>query len=160
MDVTIKKVEPMRVAFVRHIGPYNECGEAWDKLCPRLGKEGLLGPGAEYIGLCHDDPDVTPPERLRYDACVIVAEDYVPQGEIGVQTISGGEYAVTTHFGPYDSLGETYARLMGQWVPRSGRELRSAPGLEFYLSDPENTDPQDCVTDIYAPLQSETESAS
>lgn len=43
---------------------------------------------------------------------------------------------------------------MGQWMPQSGREMRSAPSLEFYLTDPENTDPEDYVTDIYTPLES------
>jgi len=39
--------------------------------------------------------------------------------------------SVVTHCGPYDKLGETYARLCGQWLPSSGREARSAPALEF-----------------------------
>ena len=49
-------------------------------------------------------------------------------------------------------LGKTYANLLGQWLPRSGRELRSEPSLEFYLNAPESTDPQELITDIYAPL--------
>jgi hypothetical protein len=88
------------------------------------------------------------------DACATVGEDFTAEGEIGVQTIEGGEYAVTTHFGPYERLGETYKRFLGQWLPRSGRELRSAPCLEVYLNDPEGTDPEDLVTNIYALLES------
>ena len=153
MEVEIRSIEPARVAFVRHIGPYGECGGAWEKLCAHLGKKGLLGPDTQFIGLCHDDPDVTPPDKIRYDACATVSQDFEPEGDIGVQTIAGGEYAMTTHLGPYDKLSETYGRLFGQWLPRSGRECRSAPGLEFYLTDPENTDPEDLVTDIYAPLE-------
>lgn len=107
MDVKVNKIDPMRVAFVRHIGPYNQCSGAWGKLCAHLGKKGLLGPDTRYIGLCHDDPDVTPADKIRYDACATVPEDFEPAGEIGVQEIEGGEYAVTTHFGPYDKLNET-----------------------------------------------------
>jgi AraC family transcriptional regulator len=122
-------------------------------LCLRLGKEGLLGPGTQFIGVCHDDPEVTPPEKLPYDACVTVDSDFVAQDDVGVQTIGGGEYAVTTHVGPYNLLGQTYAQLLGQWLPRSGRELRSEPSLEFYLNTPGSTAPQDLITDIYAPLE-------
>ncbi len=153
MDVKFEVIEPIRVAYVHHVGPYSACGSAWEKLGAWLGKEGLLGGGARHIGLCYDDPEVTPPERIRYDACVTVDEDFVPKGEVGVQTIDGGEYAVTTHFGPYERFGETYARFFGQWLPQSGRELRSAPCLEIYLNDPEGTDPDDLITDIYAPLE-------
>jgi AraC family transcriptional regulator len=154
MEVRIERVNPMLVAFVRHVGPYDGVSAAWERLCLRLGKEGRLGPGTKFIGVCHDDPEVTPPERLRYDACITVGSDFVAQDDVGVQTIGGGEYAVATHVGPYHLLGQTYAQLLGQWLPRSGRELRSEPSLEFYLNAPESTDPQDLITDIYAPLES------
>lgn len=153
MDVEIKSLESMRVAFVRHVGAYNEAGAAWEKLCTRLGAEGMLGAGTKFVGVCHDDPEVTAPEKIRYDACVTVDDNFEAEAEIGVQTIGGGEYAVATHIGPYDKLGHTYAKLYGQWLPQSGREPRSQPCLEFYWNDPESTDPEHLLTDIYAPLE-------
>jgi AraC family transcriptional regulator len=153
MEVRIEHVEPLRVAFVRHVGPYHEVNVAWERLCTQLGKDGLLGPGTRFVGICYDDPEVTPPEKIRYDACVTVDNDFAAEDDVGVQTIGGGEYAVTTHVGPYHLLGQTYAQLLGQWLPRSGRELRSEPSLEFYLNTPESTDPEDLITDIYAPLE-------
>jgi len=153
MEVRIERLEPMHVAFVRHVGPYNQVGSAWEKLCMRLGKEGQLGAGAKFIGVCYDDPEVTASERVRYDACVAVGDDFTAADEVGVQTLAGGEYAVVTHAGPYDTLGQTYAEFFGQWLPHSGRELRSQPSLEFYLNDPDSTDPADLLTDIYAPLE-------
>lgn len=153
MDVKIKNIEPMRVAFMRHVGPYSECGATWERFVPKLGQQGILGAGATFLGYCHDDPEVTPPEKIRYDACVTVDESFVPEGEMGVQTIPGGDYAVVTHFGPYDKLGETYAKLCGEWLPQSGRVPRSAPCFEIYLNDPEGTDPEDLITDIHVPLE-------
>ena len=153
MEVKIETLKPMRVAFVRHIGPYDQCGTAWDRLTGELGRRGILGADTRFIGLCYDDPDVTPPEKIRYDACVTVGEDFEPEDDIGVQTIAGGKYAVTTHFGPYSRIGETYSKLLGEWLPRSRREVRSIPCLEVYLTDPEGTDPEDYLTDIYAPLE-------
>ncbi len=38
MDIKFKKMDPVRVAFVRHVGSYSECGTAWNKLLPTLGK--------------------------------------------------------------------------------------------------------------------------
>lgn len=153
MDVKIERLEPMGVAFVRHISPYDECGRAWEKLCVHLGKKGLLGADTEFVGLCHDDPEVTPADKIRYDACCTVEADFVAAGDVGVTVIDGGEYARTTHFGPFEKLGDTYSKLMGEWLPRSGRECRAAPSLEFYLTDPEGTDPEDMVTDICTPLE-------
>ncbi len=152
MEVRIEHLEPLHVAFARHVGPYNGVGAAWEKVCMRLGPEGRLG-AVKFIGVCYDDPEVTAPENIRYDACVTVEDDFQPRDDVGVQTLPGGEYAVTTHLGPYEMLGRTYAELMGQWLPQHGRELRSDPSLEFYLNAPENTAPEDLVTDIYVPLE-------
>ena len=33
MEIKIENWEPCKVAFVRHLGPYQECGTAWDQLC-------------------------------------------------------------------------------------------------------------------------------
>jgi AraC family transcriptional regulator len=153
MNVAIKNLKPMRVAFMRHIGPYNEVGKTWERFIMFVGKEGLLGPGPQFIGIPHDDPAVTSPDKTRYDACVTVDEAFRASGEIGVQVIPGGDYAVLTCIGPYEKLGESYAKLLGQWLPRSGRRLRATPCMEIYFNSPENTEPEDLVTDILAPLE-------
>jgi AraC family transcriptional regulator len=84
---------------------------------------------------------------------LVVDERAEPEGDVGIQQVGGGDYAVTTHYGPYNQLGDTYARLCGQWLPSSGRELRWAPSLEFYRNSPHDTPPEKLVTDIFMPLE-------
>lgn len=152
MKVGIADMETRKVAFVRHIGPYNQCGKAWETLCRDLGPRGLLA-GGKFIGLSHDDPEVTPPERLRYDACVTVGDDFEAAGPIGVQELPAGRYAVTTHHGPYDNLKDTYNLLFGQWMPANGEKMTDGPSQEYYLNDPESTEPAELLTDIYILLE-------
>lgn len=152
MNVQIKKIEPIRVAFVRHVGPYIQCEKAWGKLCGWAGPKGLIGPGTRFLGISHDDPAVTPPEKIRYDACITVNDRVQPEGEIGVQVIAGGDYAVVLHRGPYENLEKTYARIMGEWLPRSGREAAPDPCFEVYLNSPHETAPEDLMTEIHLPL--------
>lgn len=152
MTTTIQTLAPLRVASIRKLGPYEECGPAWDKLLGLLGPEGHLGPGTQMIGIGYDDPDNTPPTEIRYDASVTVDEDFQPFNEITIREIKGGRYAVTTHEGPYDELKQTYRELFGTWVPQSGHELADSPCFEIYLNDPSSTDPKDLLTDIYLPL--------
>jgi AraC family transcriptional regulator len=154
VEVRLEKLEPMRVAFVRNVGPYAECGSAWEKLCSFAAQQGWFSPDMLRIGISHDDPDVTSPDKLRYDACLTVGESFAATGEIGVQVIPGGEYAATTHRGPYSTLLDTYRRIFREWLPCSGRELRSAPGFEIYRNDPCTTPPEQLVTEIYIPLES------
>ena len=152
MDVRVETVEPMRVAFVRHIGPYAGCCVAWEKLCGWAGPRGLLGPKTVCLGVSYDDPDVTPADKIRYDACIVVGPEVQPSGDIGVQEVGGGQYAVTVHRGPYEHMSATYARLCGEWLPAHGREPRSAPSLEIFLNYPEGTPPEELRTEIYVPL--------
>ncbi|MBN1825511.1 MAG: AraC family transcriptional regulator [Candidatus Eisenbacteria bacterium] len=153
MDARMETIGPLRVAFVRHTGPYDECGKAWGTLCAVLGPKGLLGPDTRFLGLCHDDPEVTPPEKIRYDACAVVDERFQPEGEVGAQVLPEGEYAMALHRGPYSGLAAAYAELCGQWVARQGREVASAPSLEFYRNDPNTTAPEDLLTEICVPLE-------
>jgi len=153
MNIRVENVEPMRVAFMRHVGPYTEVGQTWQRFCQWVGMHGLFGPNTKMLGISHDDPDVTPSDKLRYDACVVVGEQVQPEGEVGVQQIPGGEYVVATHQGPYEQLNETYAALMGQWLPANGREPRMDPCLEFYLNDPQTTAPEELLTDVCVPLK-------
>ncbi len=136
MKVEITEFESMNVAYVRHVGPYHECGKAWERLCTWAGPQGLLRPNCKFLGLCYDDPDVTEAGKIRYDACITIDETIEAEGDIGVQTIDGSAYAMTTHFGPYEGLSETYAQLCGQWVPENGYEITSKPSIEMYMNSP------------------------
>jgi AraC family transcriptional regulator len=143
----------MRVAFLRHTGPYEQVGRAWQRLMAWAGPRGLVGPGATLLGVVHDDPEVTPADRVRYDACLVIGASLRPEGEVGVQELGGGEYAVVRHRGPYGRLAETYAQLCGGWLPAVGREPAPAPPFEVYRNSPFDTKPEDLVTDIHLPLE-------
>jgi AraC family transcriptional regulator len=151
--VEIKDLPPTRVVFLRHVGPYGEVGATWQKLMMWAGMRGLLGPAMRMIGICYDDPDVTPPDKVRYEAAVVVSRPVEPQGEFGVQEIPGGRYAVATHRGPYSNLSGTYQKIFGGWLPRSGQQLRDIPAFEQYLNSPRDTRPEDLLTLIHVPLQ-------
>jgi len=152
VEVAVKRLQPFRVAYARHIGPYDQVGEAWSKLMMWAGPRRLLGPSMVRLGIPHDDPEITPPERLRYDAALVVPDGVTGSGDVAIQEIAGGQYAVAMHRGPYDRLGETYAALCGQWLPASGREARNAPPLEFYRVSFEQAPPEEFVTEICVPL--------
>ena len=150
--VEIRTLGPMHVAFVRHIGPYNQVGPTWGKLMSWAGMRGLLGPDSHILGIVHDDPRITPADKVRYDAAVTVPPGVTPEGEVGVTDLSGGSYATILHRGHYDTIGESYDMLCGVWLPQSGREVRDEPAFEVYLNSPLNTAPQDLLTIIHLPV--------
>lgn len=152
LEVKIEKLEAQKVAFVRHVGPYNECEHAWGKLCSWAGPKGLLTSETKYLGLCYDDPEVTPKDKIRYDACITVGANVEPENYVDIQEVEAGEYAVTLHKGPFEKLAQTYAELFGKWLANSGREAKHAPSIELYLNDPKTTSPEKLEILIQIPL--------
>jgi len=150
-EVRIERHPSRRVLFLRHIGPYQSVGPTFQKFMAHVFQNGLFRPDAEILGICHDDPDVTPPDKIRYD-CGMTVGDKSAIGEFGIQTIDGGEFAVTTHRGPYEALAESYEALYGSWLPASGREPRNSPSFEIYRNSPTDTTADNLVTEIFLPL--------
>ena len=152
LPVEVKELPPVKILFLRHVGPYSQVGATWGRLMSWAGMRGLLGPRMRTIGIVHDDPEVTPADKVRYDAAVVVNRPVEPEGEFGVTEIPGGKYAVFMHRGSYETLGQTYNRFCGAWLPKSGYEARDAEAFEEYLNSPMNTKPEDLVTRIHIPL--------
>lgn len=149
MNVEIKELPARRVAYAREIGPYAESAErAWTAMCRWAGARGLLGPGAMMIGISHDDPDVTAPEKLRYDACVTVGEEVRAEREINTAEVPGGKHAVVHFDGTLDKLHGIYRAFHAQWLPESGYQPGDSPSYEVYLADkrPDGSMPVDiCI---------------
>lgn len=153
MNVEIRDLPETTVAYVRHIGPYDQIGRAWGKLMMSCGMRRLLGPNSRTLGIYYDDPDLTAPDKLRADACVTVAPGTAGKGDVGVMTIAAGAYAVAVHQGPYRDVGPVYDALLRDWLPGSGRSLRDAPCLEWYLNDPRSTPESELLTEVCVPIE-------
>ncbi|MEZ4594944.1 MAG: AraC family transcriptional regulator [Chloroflexota bacterium] len=154
MTPKIVTLEPQTVLFVRKTGPYSEASAAaFATLLPFAYRHKLIHKNTRMIGISHDSPDITDPDKLRYDACLTLDQAIEPQGEFGLQTIAGGRYALFVHKGPYEQFTNTYTLIFGQWLTHSGERLRDVPAFERYLNrDPRRTKPENLRTEIYIPL--------
>ena len=97
-----------------------------------MARQGLQG--RVVYGIGHDNPEVTAPERCRFDACVEVDDDWVAVGEAHVTVIPGGRYASLAFHGDSQSLGDAWAALLRDWLPASGYQVDGRPTFERYPS--------------------------
>ena len=160
-----KKVKPIKheiralpeqnVLFVRKTGRYDKAAaEAWAALMKFAYTRRIMNKDTKCIGISHDSPDITPEEKIRYDACITFKGNMKPEGEVGIQAVAGGRYAVFLHKGPYNTFSKTYNYIMTQWYPKSGKKLRDLPCFELYLNrDPRRTKPENLKTEIYMPVE-------
>jgi AraC family transcriptional regulator len=153
MKPEVRQLADQTVMFVRRMGNYEKAtAEAWQTLCGTL-PEMVRDRSVRFIGISHDNPSITEDSRLRYDACITVKGSPKPKGEVGVQVLKGGKYAVFLHQGSYEKFNETYDLIFSEWLPRSGYRLRETPCFELYLNDPDRTKPEDLRTEIYVPIE-------
>jgi DNA gyrase inhibitor GyrI len=149
MDVQIVDQPDLRIAGIRHIGPYQDIGREFR----RLG--GLLTapppPGAQMLALYHDDPDVTPPDKLRSDAAMLLPGHAPGPAGLIERHIPAGRYAKTVHRGGYESLPATWLALKNEWLPKSGHTM-GHPSYEVYINNPMTTEKSELVTEIYLRL--------
>jgi AraC family transcriptional regulator len=134
MVVELRTLPAWRVAYVRHHGSYYAQGlfDAWDQLSRWAVGRGLWSPAAMFVGIAHDHPSVTPEDRCRYDACLVVDAAVQPEGLVGVTDLPGGPYAVWDTVRAPDQIGSGWDELFRDWLPDSGYQPDARPTLELY----------------------------
>jgi len=153
MDVKIEKIEPIRVVYLRHTGPYENCHTAWEKICAWMAKKQLITDQSLMIGISHDDPETTAPEKIRYDACISVNDKINGDDDIKIMNVGGDNYATYIHVGEYLKLIDSYRKLYNDWLPESGHKARNEPCMEIYIDNPEQVPQEKCRTKICIPIE-------
>jgi AraC family transcriptional regulator len=159
-QVRLEHIRPIIVAFVRHVGLYDQILEKdsplstlWEELFRWGNANGLINADSLLIGIPQDDPTVTEPEKQRFDVCVQINEFRNPSGHIGCQTISAGSFGVGRHYGPFDNLAETYAHIYDSMVTTGKYQLRAQPPFEVYSFSRVKQEIRIQFTDIYLPVE-------
>lgn len=151
MEPSIVEQPSLRAGCLRHVGAYTGIGQAFERLTPILKAAGLLEGHFRLIGIYHDDPAVTPPDKLRSDAGILLGPGLPLPPGLAEVTLPAGRYAHLRHVGPYDRLPESWSRIKGPWLTSHGRR-RDGPSYEIYLNTPMTAAPADLLTDIFVPV--------
>jgi AraC family transcriptional regulator len=147
MNVEIKNLPGYHTAYIRHITGYSKgefssaIGDAFQRVSAWVAARDLFRPDTLVIGIPYDNPDITPNDRCRYDACVTVPSDITEgSGEVGIGDIQGGKYAVghiEVDAKETYKIGEIVDQMYGDWLPSSGFTVDDKPALEIYYDTPE-----------------------
>jgi|SRR2546421_6004968 AraC family transcriptional regulator len=168
-DIRPGSIDSHNVLSIRHIGPYNQVDPTWHKLIAMASAEGISLSSAQMIGIVYDNPAVTPPERIRYDACISVPDTHVKQLQASVaqkspsdarlQTIHGGSAVVKVHQGDYKDLIHAYTDAFQHFAFESRADMLPAaapPYYEFYKNHPSVTPSAELITEIHFPTRAQT----
>ena len=151
----IKELSVRNVIYIRLFGDYklnDYCG-TWMRLQQFAQEEKL--PMGEVMPYCifHDDPKVTPIEKLRTDVCMVMPAAVTPKGNIGFKQLPAGRYAIFLYKGSYEHLQSVYDTIYGKYIPEMECTFRDEASAERYLNHPADTAPDELLTEIYIPIE-------
>lgn len=142
----------IRAIYCRHKGAFNQMGGTIEKLMQWAWPRGLVKPDRMLLmSVYHDDPAITPEEKLISDICLAVDGEVKTEGEIGNITIKGGKYAV----GHFEITMEEFPaawNAMFRLVIQKGFKTTEGDYHEFYLNDPKSHPEQKHIVDICIPV--------
>lgn len=96
MKMIIEQMPLQNIAFIRNVGPYGENNYKTMERIKKFAKDNnLFNEEAVILGISRDNPETAMPEECRYDACIVVRQDFnICSNDVQKGTINGGKYAV------------------------------------------------------------------
>ncbi|KGR76265.1 AraC family transcriptional regulator [Ureibacillus sinduriensis] len=156
MEVEVRELGNLEVAYIRRTGSYSEPQEHWGKLFNWALSNGLFPAQQAFIGISLDNPEVVEADRCRHDACVTIPEGFGKEKHPDIQyrTLDGGLYALHPFYDTPAKLNGAYQFMYGQWLPRSDYEADYARhSLEFNMNNPAEDPEGKCKVDLYVPIK-------
>lgn len=136
MTVHVKEFPVQHVAYMRYVGPFGPHGipELWARFRHWMATHDVRPD--HTLGIAHDDPSITPPDKCRYDACAPVPGDFRPDRAVNVTDVAGGKYAVAEFVGTAHDIVGAWERVFSVWLPQSGYQPDDRVCFERYRRDP------------------------
>ncbi|MDJ0782404.1 MAG: GyrI-like domain-containing protein [Desulfosarcinaceae bacterium] len=153
MQAAVREMPAYPVAYVRKMGPYGPetSAAAFAELIRWAGPRGYLESGV-MLGVCWDNPEITPPAKCRLDACISLPADADLNGPVGRQTIDGGPYAVCYFETAANGFKSAWEAAF-TWLVNSGYECADRPCYERYHNHADDHPDGMWQVDICIPLK-------
>lgn len=134
--ITVKRLPKRQVAYIRVIDSYKEgvVIKAFEKLIS-WAKDQKLFTKSQFFGMSMDDPMVTPKEKYRYEACMLIPENIKPNNlsNIQIMQLPNCQYATTKVSGDIRLVATAIGYMYNDWLINSIYEPDHQYGLEYFL---------------------------
>lgn len=137
MNIEVRELDRQRVCTLASERGYEPDAiyQAWDKLIEWATFNGIQQDAQERFAFAYDNPTVTPVDKCRYTASVVIGEDVQVKSPFLLSEIPKGKYAVLHFKGSPEETIKAQLSIYSDWLPNSGFEPDDFPMLERYLND-------------------------
>ncbi len=151
---TVKRIRDIPVIYQQSKGKIGDSTTKanWDTLFATAQKHQMINRESNFYGINWDDPEITPNEKVRYDACISIPNNTILKSEFSSKTIFGGKYLCFLYKGDYQNLNLVYNHIFRDWIIKMDYNLREEPIFEQYINNKELTPTEDLLTEIFIPI--------
>ncbi len=156
LNVEIQELPSYRVAYIRDVGPYwsESNRDAFLRLMQWAVAAGAAtDPSAIPIAVGWSDPATTSPDDCIFDACIPVSVNIKGDGEIRIQHLPGGAFAILRCECSWERLFWESNRLFYEWLPLSGFRRDKRPFFFKCYNNPDMNPRKLAIVDVCLPIK-------
>ncbi|MCX6566760.1 MAG: GyrI-like domain-containing protein [Candidatus Aminicenantes bacterium] len=149
-DVQIKDQMPFVYAYL-------ECSGSFSQISGKIGEfmnayfgQGL-NPSEALFAIYFNTPGQVPEAELKWLIGMPVSADVTPAAPLQKGEFKYPKVASCIHIGPYEKVGETYAKMMA-YISQNGWNI-AGPAMEWYLDNPMAVAPENLRTEVILPVE-------
>ena len=137
MKVKVEEQKEKPIAFLTSPNGYelDSVYATWDKVVQWGHSKGIDEKRQTKLAVCHDNPMITPEDKCRYDAAIVIDPDVNVTSPFTRSVIPGGKYAIAYFKDNADKINNFMTELCSNWFCNSGYEPDDYPPIFNYLND-------------------------
>jgi len=134
MDINIEMIPSYKIAYIRKTGSYgSENTQIMEQLKSWGKKKDLFNENTIILGIVQDNPKFTEPKDCRYDACLIISDEFkVDNDHINFGRTIGGKYCVFKISHTVDAMQKAWMEIFSELSKRNYEFDDTRPILERY----------------------------
>jgi DNA gyrase inhibitor GyrI len=134
MIFNVENIPSYTIAYIRKVGPYGVNNiETMERLKNWAREQNLFNDETIIFGIVQDNPEITSPEKCRYDTCVVIPSEYVINDNyISRGNIAGGKYAVLKIEHTAEAVQNSWANIFQELSKQNYQFDETRPIIERY----------------------------
>ncbi|MGL4336600.1 MAG: AraC family transcriptional regulator [Turicibacter sp.] len=135
MTLKIENLSKCRIAYIREVGPYGPNNiHTMQKLKDWAKERNLLDETAIIFGIPQDNPETTAPQNCRYDACLVISNDFLIDDSISEGKFPGGKHAIFKIKHTAQAIQKAWSDIFPA-LHSEGYHIDAKPIFERYTSE-------------------------
>ena len=128
MKVKVEEQQEKRVAYLVSPRGYelDSIYATWDKITQWACNKGIECGNQARFAICHDNPLITPEDKCRYDAAIVVGPQVEVTPPYAQSVIPRGKYAVAYYKDDAEKISNFITELCSHWLDRKSTRLNSS----------------------------------